>query len=532
MPNVMRFFAGRGLRRRFQAACFFVCALSFAAAASAGDGYSSDAEDDSTAALQDIVSMPDSNEAAASRDGVVKAQVQAFYADRDFRLAWSGDDADERAAAVRQTLERADRQGLRPRDYLASLARWKDAPKAGRDAAEFDVALTTALFRYALDVRIGRVAPKHVYRDVDLPPQSFDVAEAFAGALRHGTLAEFLGDLPPPHPGYRWLVEALARYRQIAAQGGWPILVGKNGNPSALARRLAFEDQAFAETSDVSDADLDEALLRFQRRNGLDDSGKLDPETLKALNVPVSYRIQEIVANMERWRWVPRAFERRYILVNVPDQSLTFVEDQAAKLSSKVVIGRKTSPTPILRTDVVAVVANPSWDVPDDIAARKILPLLRRHPNYLSSRNMVLAGGHVEQNPGDDNVLGKLMLDSPNPFGVYMHDTPDKKLFLSKMREHSNGCVRVEQIAPLAALVLGGEDPEDQIIEAIATSQTQSLDLSAPVAVYMLYWTAFADEDGTMEFRPDRYGRDPPLIAKLGAHASSAAASRVAVDPP
>jgi L,D-transpeptidase YcbB len=242
--------------------------------------------------------------------------------------------------------------------------------------------------------------------------------------------------------------------------------------------------------------------------------------------------VEEIIANMERWRWVPRAFETRYILVNVPDQSLTFVEDQAAKLSSKVVIGKKTSPTPILRTDVVGVVANPTWDVPDDIAAKKILPLLKHNPHYLASRNMVLAGGHVEQSPGDGNVLGKLMLDSPNPFGVYMHDTPDKNLFVSNMREKSNGCVRVEQIAPLASLALGGEDPEDRIIEAIATSDTQELDLPDPVAVYMLYWTAFADQDGAVEFRPDRYGRDPPLIAKLGARVPIGAASRVAADSP
>lgn len=523
----------------------FLCALSMASVAfvtvARSGGIFSSADDDAGTSLQDIVSANDSDTTAPTREGLVKAQVQAFYAARDFQLVWSGDeDAEERVAVVRQALEHADRQGLRPSDYLSDLARWGDEPKPGRDAADYDVALTTALFSYALDVRMGRVDPLKVYKDLNLPVQDFDVAEAFGTALRHGSIARFLAELPPPHPGYRWLVDALARYRGIAAHGGWPnlssstvvALMAKNGKPSALAHRLALEDGAFAETPDPSDADLREALLRYQRRNGLEDNGKLTPDTLKALNVPASYRVQQIIANMERWRWAPRAFEQRYILVNVPDQSLEFVEDQSAKLSSKVVIGRRDAKTPIMRTEIVAVVANPAWDIPDDIAAKRILPHLRRNPNYLASRNMVIADGGLQQNPGDDNALGKLMLDSPNPFGVYMHDTPDKKLFLLSVREKSNGCIRVEQIAPLASLVLGGEDPDDRIIEAIGTGETQRLELSQPLAVYVLYWTAFADEDGAMEFRPDRYDRDPPLIAKLGAHVEKPKPALATLDTP
>jgi len=541
----MRFIARTAMPRSLWTSWIFLCALTwaslaFVANARSGEGAFASADDDPGTSLQDIVSANDSDKTPTTRPGIVKAQVQAFYAARDFRLVWSGDDdAQERVAVVRQALEHADRQGLRPSDYLSDLARWGDAPMPGRDAADYDVALTTALFAYALDVRMGRVDPLKVYKDVNLPLQDFDLADGFATALRHGTIARFLEELPPPHPGYRRLVEALARYRGIAAHGGWPTvpssaavaLEGKDGKPSSLARRLALEDSTFADTADPSDADLRESLLRFQRRNGLEDNGKLTAETLKALNVSVSYRIQQIIANMERWRWAPRAFEARYVLVNVPDQSLEFVEDQSAKLSSKVVIGRKDAKTPIMRTEVVAVVANPAWDIPDDIAAKRILPHMRHHPGYLASKNMVFANGSLQQNPGDGNVLGRLMLDSPNPFGVYMHDTPDKKLFLLSVREKSNGCIRVEQIAPLASLTLGGEDPDDRIIEAIGTGETQRLELTQPLAVYVLYWTAFADDDGAMEFRPDRYDRDPPLIAKLGARAEKPAKSLATLDP-
>ena len=523
----MRIFGRKAALRFVWPSCLLAMALALAPARA---GLFGSDEDDSSRSMQDVVSALDSDGTERSREGLVASQVKAFYAARDFRMVWSGDgDADERVATVKAALEQSDRQGLRPRDYLGDLARWSDGLKTGRDAADFDVAVTTALFRYAFDVRLGRTEPKRVYKDIDLSPQRFDVADAFATALRRGRISEFLDELPPPHPGYRWLVGALARYRAIAGKGGWPVLsAARNGTVSGLAPRLALEDP------DVSDdpSSLREALVRFQRRHGLDTSGKPDSETLKALNVPASFRVQQIIANMERWRWVPRAFENRYILVNVPDQSLTFVEDQSAKLSSKVVIGKKTSPTPILRTDVVAVVANPAWDVPDDIAARKILPNIRHHSGYLASRNMTISNGHVEQRPGNGNVLGKIMLDSPNPFGVYMHDTPDKKLFTLSVRERSNGCVRVEQIAPLASLVLGGEDPDDRIIEAIATGETQRIELSQPLAVYMLYWTAFADSDGAMEFRPDRYDRDPPLIAKLGAKAEKPPKSLATLDTP
>jgi L,D-transpeptidase YcbB len=522
----------------------FACALVTGVAATSAVYAGRD--DDTSTSLQDIVPTVDPDNSAVSREQMVKLATRAFYEDRDFRPAWSGsDDADERASTVRLALEHADRQGLASNDYMSKLAPWTDGPPSERDANDFDVALTEALFRYAFDVRLGRTVPKDVYKDVELPQQTFDAAAALATAVRHHGIVSFLADLPPPHPGYRWLVEALARYRGIAEQGGWPAVpagaaitfAGKDGKLSPLAHRLALEDQTLMDVQDPLDAELREALLRFQRRNGLDDSGKLDPETLKALNVPISTRIGEILANMERWRWMPRGFEAHYILVNVPDQSLEFVGDQTAKLSSKIVIGRKNSPTPIMRAGVEAVIANPPWDIPDDIAAKKLLPHLRHDPNYLASRNMVLARGpdddpsgmdvnwkrvaadhipfQIQQNPGEGNVLGTLMLDSPNRFGVYMHDTPEKKLFLSNMREKSNGCIRVEQIKSLAALALGTDNAEDELADAVATGTTQRLPLRYPLAVYVVYWTAFADSDGAMEFRPDRYDRDPRLVARL-----------------
>jgi len=354
-------------------------------------------------------------------------------------------------------------------------------------------------------------------------------------ALARGSLDALIADLPPPQLGYRGLVEALAHYRSVAAHGGWPImpaktaiaLDGSDTRRGALIKRLAFEDPDLA--ADADDENLQVAVLRFQQRHGLDDDGKVGPDMISELNVPASARVQQIVANMERWRWLPRNFERRYIRVNVPDQSVEFVRNGKIVLHSKVIIGRRNAQTPILRTAVVSVVANPPWDIPGDIAAKQIIPHLRQNPNYLASRKMIIADGGVQQVPGPDNVLGVLMLDSPNDFDVYLHDTGNRKNFELQTRELSNGCVRVDQIFALASLAYsnGESDRSDEITDAVATGKTLQLRLRDEMPLYLLYWTAWVPPGGgVVDFRPDRYGRDRILIAKLAPQARKPAGDR------
>ena len=475
------------------------------------------------------------------------APLASFYGQRNFEPIWSGSDtAIASAAHVRAILAAADAQGLRSTDYIAALSRWKKKrPRPGADAAAYDVALTTGLVHYASDLRTGRVKPRDVYRDVSLPPADYDATAALSTALKQNALENFLSDLAPVHPGYVYLVEALARYRQIAAQGGWPVVpAGIKLDPAdkrlgVLASRLAFEDPELAGTPSPSVDAIRAALLRFKKRNGLHEDDSLGPDVFKVLNVTAASRAQQILANMERWRWMPRYLESRYVEVDVPDQSVSFIDSGAALLYSEVVIGKPQTPTPILRTTVQAVIANPVWHVPDQIAARKLLPTLRKNPGYLLTKNMVLADGpandphgtkinwrhvrasnlryQIEQSPGADNALGAILFDMPNDFDVYLHDTPEKDLFKLAVREKSNGCIRVQKIENLASLVLtGGQDDADKdLVDAIGTGQTQSLPLDGAVAIYMLYWTAIAKPDGTVHFRPDVYGRDRRLIAKL-----------------
>ena len=428
-----------------------------------------------------------------------------------------------------------------------------------------DIALSEAVLGYAHDVRVGRVRPQSVYRDVDLPAPRFDAAAELSQALASHVLPDWLAALPPSHPEYLGLVQALAKYRGIVEQGGWPALPGgKEINPGGkdrgavlLAKRLAFEDPILAAIAKPSPAQIREAVKRFQVRNGLDKDGRARGKTFAALNVPASFRVQQIAANMERWRWMPARFEDRAIAVNVPDQSLAFIADGEAVLKSRVVVGQKASPTPILRTAVIAAVVNPPWNIPGDIAAKALLPHLRRDPGYLASRHMVVMDGPpgdpigrtikwrkivpdefpyaIRQLPGPATALGALMLDSPNDFDVYLHDTPNKKLFDLDSREISNGCVRVQQIFPLASLALGPDQAQamSELTAARNSHQTQRLALDQPLPVYLLYWTALGDADGDAGFRPDLYRRDAPLIAALAkqeppsAQASGAEASKL-----
>ncbi len=503
-------------------ACKIVAALSFplllifAAPATAADDL------DSTSApfvdtTNNAVTRDQVRALLAKRDDSgIRGQVAAFYAARDFEPAWTDQDASN---AVQDSLTHADEQGLRSQDYAVN-----DKLKG----AAREIALTDAAFRYAHDVRLGRVTPRAVYKDVRLPGSTFDVGWLLNQALKHHNVPEMLAALPPQEPDYQGLVKALDRYRAVVAAGGWPTVKAKDAE--SLSRRLALEDTAFATIMEPSDADVAAALTRFQERNGLPADGQLGPATLKALNVPASARVKAILASMERWRWMPHILEARYIRVNVPDQSADYIDNGKIVLHSKVIIGKATTPTPILRTEVRAVVANPAWDIPGDIAARQVLPKVRRDKNYLAERGFVLVSSPgvdwrklpasqvaLQQPPGPDNVLGQIMLDMPNDFDVYLHDTPNKKLFTQADREASNGCVRVEQIAALASLALTNDpqDGADRINDAIATGETTNIKLAHPLPVYVAYSTAVADADGNTGFRPDRYKRDDVLVAAL-----------------
>ena len=474
--------------------------------------------------------------------GVDGALLNRFYRSRDSALAWSGTaKADREAALALDALRHADEEGLDPSRYhLAFLSR----PEAVNDASTFDVLMTDGVLRYMRDLSTGRIAPDAAYRDVSLPPKSLDSVPLLATALSTGMLETMLAGLPPRHPEYAALKAALAQYRRLAAEGEWPQLPKadvKPGEPdprlALLRARLMREDSALE--SYASDDEIIAALRRYQSRNGLEADGILGPRSLEMLNIAPAERIAQIEANMDRWRWMPSTLEQRYVMVNVADASLKVVENGAVVLRSKVVVGAPDKRTPILRTQAKEVTVNPPWNVPASIARNEILPKLKRNPNYLVSQHMILVNGppgdlqgaHVDwahmsaanltyrirQLPGADNALGKLKLEMPSAFGVYLHDTPVKSAFARVERTLSHGCIRVQEILPLASIALSGDTVNaiGELTQLMDTGETRHIALSGPLPVYVVYWTAMVDEGGTVEFRKDVYGRDKTLNAAL-----------------
>ncbi len=468
--------------------------------------------------------------------------LRAFYEQRAYAPAWTAsDNADNDSRMLRSALSHADEDGLDPGQYHSGQAILAHAPETALTAAEYDILLTDGALQFARDLRTGRPALKTIDRDIELPRQSFDVLAALAAARLSNHIATFLTALAPPHPAYAHLKDALNRYRTIAAEGGWPILpartasdFAKSGqNRDLLRRRLAYEDALVAPADDLGDS-----VKRFQARHGLDTDGRVGARTLQALNVPAAERVWEIIANMERWRWLPRAFEPRYVAINVADAQLDVVAADRIILSSRVIVGRPDNPTPLLRAVATGITVNPPWNVPEPIARKEILPKLLKDRRYLKAQDMILRDGppgdpnglhvkwralprgvmpyHVQQRPGPKNALGTIKLELPNRFDVYLHDTPAKTAFERNDRDISHGCVRVEQIFPLASYALTGDATAvSSLTGAIGVGTTQYIPLSEPLPIYFLYWTVFADSDGSAEFRPDIYGRDQRLIAVL-----------------
>lgn len=402
----------------------------------------------------------------------------------------------------------------------------------GHGALSGDMLVRAAL-DHARAVHAGRLAPADFQKDWGLRPAPYDPLPAFADAVRRDRLSAWIATLPPPYAGYDGLRTALATYRRIAAAGGWPALSGgpdltigaRGARVTALRKRLAIEDKEVSATGEAFDTELLDAVRRAQRRYGLNPSGIVSGQTLAALNVPAPDRVHQIMANMERWRWLPQELPKDRIQVNIAAAVLTVFDGDAPIASMRAVTGRPGDETPMLQSRIHSIVINPPWNVPSSIADKELWPKERANPGYLRRNGYRVIetpdGGKRLQQASERSALGKFKFDFDNPYAVYLHDTPSQATFAKYSRLASHGCVRLEKPAALAELLLK-DDPAwsgEAIGDAVDKGATVRARLTTPVAVYLLYWTAFSGATGT-SFRADPYAWDGTLAAKIEAQSA------------
>jgi murein L,D-transpeptidase YcbB/YkuD len=336
--------------------------------------------------------------------------------------------------------------------------------------------------------------------------------------------------------------EAIKRYKSIAAKGGWPMIpaeakyaVGAEGpNVDLLRRRLVITGDLFTvQGSGPYNDELIAGVKRYQLRNGLLATGLVGPRTLAALNVPVEKRIQQLEASLQRMQAIGFKFGERYVVVNIPAAYAEAIEGDKVVRRYRVIVGKSEKPSPTVTSQINNVNLNPTWTVPSSITKHEISARMRKDPGYLARMHMQVLDGRgnaldpasvdwsegkvpdvtVRQDPGEWNALGRVRIDMPNSYAVYMHDTNQRNLFANDYRFDSHGCARVDNVRDLAAWLLKDTANWDrtQIDLGIATGQRQDIKLTKPVPVAWVYLTAWMARDGIVQFRNDIYDQDAQL---------------------
>lgn len=434
------------------------------------------------------------------------------------------------------TLDQAEAHGFRPNEFGQAQLHAMLASGDAAVRAQGEARLQRAVVAYARAQRGFRIAPAAFHPDWALRPGFYDADQDFAFALSQDRLDRWVATLAPPFERYRALQTALAQYRGIQARGGWPAIAdgpplkpGASGpRVVALRRRLAAENAAGAidTASQRYDQTLAATVARAQARYGLPADGVVGATTLAAFNVPVEGRIEQIVANLERWRWMPRAWPRTRIEVNIPAAELAVYDQNREVTTMKVAVGTRTNRTPMLQSEIHSIVLNPPWNVPRSIATKELVPkgggyLARNGFRWVSDG----AGGRrLQQRPGPGNSLGRIKFDFHNDFGVYLHDTSAKGVFDEDVRSVSHGCIRVERPEELAALMVERTPGWDvaRIDSILQDTQTVRAPLDQRWPVIIAYWSTFVDSTGQVNFRNDVYDWDAAVTKLLSGGGMSA----------
>jgi murein L,D-transpeptidase YcbB/YkuD len=465
---------------------------------------------------------------------------------------WVGSDtAKVRAEALLKALRGAADHGLEPAWYRAGEVEKALAP--GADPAATETLLTAAFLAYASDVSTGRVHANRVDKDIDIQQRKIEPADLLKAAATAADFPAYLANLPPKGD-YPALQKALAVWRDKRDKAAFtPLPDGVALKPGMidprvplLRKRLAeldlvVPDLAAGALADLYDEPLAAVVKSYQETKGLTVDGVIGAKTTLSLNTTIDERIEQIVANLERRRWLPEDLGKRYVLVNAGDYSMVFVDDGKLAFQSLVIVGTPKDPTPEIQSVMRGFQTNPYWTVPQSISGEEYLPMLRRDPNALAAAGFKIFENwnddteldpntvdwseihpkafpyRIRQEPGASNALGYIFFPFPNRYGIYMHDTASRWLFTEGSRNFSHGCIRLQNPLDFAEKVFGGRGgfSKERVREVIDAGQQAHYTFPDPVTLYVTYRTVTAGSDGAAIFRDDIYGRDRRVVREM-----------------
>jgi len=476
-------------------------------------------------------------------------KLRRFYAKRDFLPIWLDfEGATDRARIFRDILVDSHLEGLEPEEYHVPALQYLWRAKRSRSKARLELLLTDAFFRYSLEVSAGYKNPRAADIDWHVRPKRINVIKRLERVLVSNDIAKVLTTFPPAHKAYQQLKGKLAYYRELSKKGKWQkvdyspqLQVGMRHRVIPQIRKRLYQEEYLDNadwTSDLFDDELDQAVRKFQTFYGHKVDGVVGYFTRKSLNIGVKSQIARIKQNMERWRWMPKNLGRRYIMVNMAGYRLDLIEGDESIMQMPVIIGKTFRATPAFIDTLEYVELNPTWKVPPRIAKEKFLPKLREDSGFLKANNLKVFDSwrknanevdpesidwneisekrfpfKLEQTPGEHNSMGRIKFMFPNRFRVYLHDTPDRTLFDRHVRTFSSGCIRLAEPFKLADQLVSWDKPKSNpnISQQILSGETQKMSFKRRLPVYLMYWTAWVDDEGNIHFRNDIYQRNEKI---------------------
>ncbi len=480
-------------------------------------------------------------------DFFLSDSIKKFYTERENSPAWS--DIQLREAFIK-TLKNAEAEGLYFKDYYGKeIEKLEKSINSlnKKEKSEFDILLTDAFFKFSSHLLNGKTDPQKIHEIFDLPKNKVKLTHLLKKAVSENDLGIAFNELRPNYPVYKQLIASLKVYKENMddaddfkeIENGEMI---KPGMKDARLPKIKFRLMVLGYLKDIDPFTYDhsqpvqDAIKHVQLENGLLSDGIIGNSTIKLLNIDYKDRYNQILANLERWRWYPRNLGTHYILVNIANYHLDVVKDNEIVRSHKTMVGTDVRKTPIFSEEIKYIVFNPNWTIPPTIKTKDVIPGVRKDSTYLTRKNIDIYSSNGEQldpsavdwnsnvvksytyrqKPGSSNPLGKVKIIYPNKHLIYLHDTPSKSLFARNSRAQSSGCIRVENVMDLAQYLLSDQPTytSEKINEILEDGELKEVRMEQQIKVHHFYWTAWT-ENGKPRFTEDIYNYDEKIIEEL-----------------